>query len=123
MDRFWTKWDFFNPVQLYHYAHDWLSYSRGRVRLVILLQIHEDVPTKKAYQKSKRSRERVEGLLREYGNAKCREIRDMAEDDLSEKGSDTDLYNSVEEQIVSEDWVGPITAFLEFWEAGPFGPR
>ena len=29
----------------------------------------------------------------------------------------------MEEQIVSEDWVGPITAYLEFWEAGPFEPR
>jgi hypothetical protein len=104
-------------------AHDWLSYTRGKVRLVVRLQIQEDVPTRKAYQESKKSRERVEGLLKKYGNARGREIRDMAEDDVTEKGSDTDLYDSVEEQIVCEDWVGPITAYLEFWEAGPFGPR
>jgi hypothetical protein len=53
----------------------------------------------------------------------------MAEDYFCEENSDptlpsdTDLYDSIEEQIISEDWVamGPITAYLELWEAGPKG--
>ena len=63
-----------------------------------------------------------------YENYKGREHLDMAEDYFCEENSDptlpsgTDLYDSIEDQIISEDWAGPITAHLELWEAGPEGP-
>jgi hypothetical protein len=109
-------------------TRDWLLYTRGQVRLVVLLEIQEDLSLKRAYQKTKQSKERVKKLLMKYGNDKGRKHLDMAEDYFCEENSDptlpsdTDLYDSIEDQIISEDWVGPITAHLELWEAGPEGP-
>jgi hypothetical protein len=109
-------------------ARDWLLYTRGKVRLVILLEIQEDLSLKRAYQKTKQSKERVKNLLVKYANDKGKEHLDMGEEHFGKENSDltppsdTDLYNSIEDQVVSEDWVGPITAYLEFWEAGPKGP-
>jgi hypothetical protein len=61
-------------------ARDWLLYTRGKVRLVVLLEIQADLPLKRAYQKTKQSKERIRKLLTKYGNAKGKEIHDVAED-------------------------------------------
>jgi hypothetical protein len=63
-------------------TRDWLlyMYPRGKVRLVVLLEIQEDLSLKRAYQKTKQSKERVKKLLIKYGNDKGKKLLDMAED-------------------------------------------
>jgi hypothetical protein len=33
--------------------------------------------------------------------------------------SDKEMYDSIENTVVTRDWVGPVTVDLEFWEPGP----
>jgi hypothetical protein len=37
--------------------------------------------------------------------------------------SDGSMYDQIENRIVSEDWVVPLTADVEFWQPGPSGPE
>jgi hypothetical protein len=48
---------------------DWISHSRGQVQLVILINFEEDVHHRKEYHRSQQSKDRVQTLLRDFGNS------------------------------------------------------
>jgi len=95
-------------------AAQWLQKSGGEVRLVILVNIKEDVQSRKASQKSSEARKRIRELLTEFGNAKAKNREGIDHED-SDVESDAELYKDVRSTIVVEDWVGPISATLEVW--------
>jgi hypothetical protein len=95
-------------------AAQWLQKSRGKVRLVILVNIEEDVQSRKARQRSSEARKRKHEFLVKFGNAKAKDREGIDHGD-SDVESDEEFYDNARSTIVVEDWVGPISATLEVW--------
>ena len=95
-------------------AAQWLQRSGGKVRLVILVNIEEDVRSRKARQRSSETQRRIRELIIKFGNAKAKEREGIDHGD-SDVESDAELYEDVRSTIMVEDWVGPISATLEVW--------
>jgi hypothetical protein len=95
-------------------AAQWLQKSGGEVRLVILVNIEEDVQSRRVRQRSSEARKRIRELTIKFGNAKGKDRNGIDHGD-SDTESDAELYDNVQSAIVVEDWVGPISATLEVW--------
>lgn len=95
------------------------------VQLVILVDINEDEKLRKTYQQTPGSLSRVAKLLKDYGNAKGKAAHQQGESETGESETEEEIESdkSIKQHIVVEDWVGPITVNLEFWEPGPSGPQ
>ncbi|KAJ9324853.1 hypothetical protein DTO027B5_3288 [Paecilomyces variotii] len=94
-------------------AKQWLSRS-STVRLVILVDITEDVRIRRGRQDTDEVKKRIKDLLVKFGTTIAREKEGIELDDC-ETLSTPDLYDEIQSQIVAEDWVGPIQATLEQW--------
>ena len=92
----------------------WLQRSGGEVRLVVLVNIKEDIQTRRARQISDEVRRRVRELIKTFGTAKAKDREGIDHDD-SDVESDAEIYCNIQSAVVVEDWVGPITATLEVW--------
>jgi hypothetical protein len=95
-------------------AAQWLQKSRGKVRLVILVNIEEDVQSKMARRTPSEAQRRTRKLLTEFGKAKVKDREGIDHKD-SDVESDEEMYDDIRCRIVVEDWVGPISATLEVW--------
>ena len=95
-------------------AAQWLQKSRGKVRLVILVNIEEDVRSRRARQRSSEARKRIHELLVKFGNTKAKDQKRIHHGD-SDVESNEGFYDDIRSTIVVEDWVGPISATLEVW--------
>jgi len=95
-------------------AAQWLQKSHGKVRLVILVNIEEDVRSRRVRERSSEARKRIRELLTEFGTAKAKDREGIDHED-SDVESDEEFYDNVRSQVVVEDWVGPISATLEVW--------
>lgn len=95
-------------------AAQWLQKSRGKVRLVILVNIEEDVQSRIARRTSSEAQRRTRKLLTEFGKAKVKDREGIDHKD-SDVESDEEMYDDIRCRIVVEDWVGPISATLEVW--------
>jgi hypothetical protein len=95
-------------------AAQWLQKSCGKVRLVILVNIEEDVRSRRARERSSEARKRIRELTIKFGNAKGKDREGIDHGD-SDVESDEELYDDLRSTIVVEDWVGPISATLEVW--------
>jgi hypothetical protein len=93
-------------------AAQWLQKSSGEVRLVILVNIEENVQSRRVKQRSSETRKRIRELITEFGNTKAKDREEIDHGD-SDVESDSELYKDIRSKIVVEDWVGPITATLE----------
>jgi len=118
-----------NYTDLVSDAKQWLERSRGKTRLVILVNIEEDKKSRKARLNSNEAKTRIRDLVARFGNVEGKrregidEVSDVEPDvefdgqpDAdSDADSDADLYDEIEAAIMTEDWVGPISATLEVW--------
>lgn len=95
-------------------AQQWLERSGGKVQLVVLIDINEDIKTRKSRQNTKEAKQRLKNLLISFGTTIARENEGI-ELDVCETESNPDTYDEIESQIFAEDWVGPIEATLEQW--------
>jgi len=107
-------------------AKQWLEKSRGKTRLVILVNVEEDNKSRKARLSTNEAKRRIRDLVARFGNAEGKR-REGIDDEVSDvepdvepdvefdADSDADLYDEIEAAIVIEDWVGPISATLEVW--------
>jgi hypothetical protein len=95
-------------------ADDWISHSRGQVQLVVLINFEEDVHHRKEYQRSQQSRDRVQTLLRDFGNSMGRTAHLEGSDD----GMSDSMYDQIENRIVSEGPWMPHSG-----SQGPLGQR
>jgi hypothetical protein len=84
-------------------ARQWLQKSGGEVRLVILVNIEEDVRSQRAKQKSGETRKRIRELTIKFGTAKAEDRERIGHRD-SDVESDAELYNDIRSTIVVEDW-------------------
>ncbi|BCS29410.1 uncharacterized protein APUU_70980S [Aspergillus puulaauensis] len=98
-------------------ATQWLQRSGGKVRLVILVKIEEDLKTRRSLQKDPASRKRIRQLVREFGTDIVKEKHGLDEPENDESdASNPDIYDNIRASVVVYDWVGPITANMELWE-------
>ncbi|KAA8912202.1 hypothetical protein FN846DRAFT_996545 [Sphaerosporella brunnea] len=100
-------------------AYQWLLKAPD-VQLVILVKVDEDSKTLAARQKSRQNE--IEQLVWQFGNRLARsklktrpDLRRKRKADDSNSDSDTALYRTIADNISYSDWVGPLTAYLEFW--------
>lgn len=107
--------------------YQWLTKSSD-VQLVVLVDIKEDHKMRKTRWETPECKQRVNELLRDFGNAEgnAKHGRDesVAEDSPDEDArSNEDLYKSIKQAIEVDDWVGPIEVHVELWETGDQGPQ
>jgi len=102
-------------------VNDWIVHT-DTVQLVVILYIVEDVKLRNLYQKSNVSSSRVKKLLKAFGNSQAKAAHEMDDRD-DDPDSDSEMYSLISDQIITEDWVGPITAHIELWERGSSGPE
>jgi hypothetical protein len=102
-------------------ALQWLTKSQGRVRLVVLVDIKEDIQSLMARNKSDKTRDRVKALTKRFGNAKAKN-RDGI-DYSSDETSDDEMYENLRSAIEVEDWVGAIQVKLELWHMANGDPQ
>jgi hypothetical protein len=95
-------------------AAQWLQKSGGKVRLVILVNIKEDIQSQRVRQRFSEARKRIRELIIRFGNAKAKDREEIDHED-SDVESNAKLYDDIESTIMAEDWVGPISAKLEVW--------
>lgn len=103
-------------------AAQWLEKSGGDVRLVVLVNVEEDIQSRKASQKSKESQRRTLELLSKFGNNKAKG-QEEGSDVETDAESDAEMYKSIKSTIVVEDWIGPIKTTLEVWHMINGSPR
>jgi hypothetical protein len=102
-------------------ALQWLTKSQGKVRLVVLVDIKEDIESRTARKKSNKARRRINALMKRFGNAKAKDRSGIDYD--SDATSDDEMYENLKSAIEVEDWVGPIQAKLELWHMVNGDPR
>ena len=96
----------------------WLLRSSGKVRLVIIVNIKEDVEARKRTQGVQMRRR---DLVARFGTSEAKEEVGIDDED-SDIGSTEGLYDMIESSIMVDDWVGPISAVLEVWHIADNGP-
>lgn len=111
-------------------ASHWLLHTEGMTRLVIVIDIKEDKKALAFVRKSQKGQERRMELLRKYGNDKARNDNDFSGEDDDDDGDSArvpadqkKVYAAIAENILLDDWVGPVAATIELWERGKNGPR
>lgn len=87
-------------------AHQWLSRSSGRVRLVILIKIEEGTRLLEVHRRKQESLP----SFQKYGND-LGKLRAGIKSETSEE-SDTEVYNGIYSEIRQTDWVGPIMGII-----------
>ncbi|GAM34881.1 hypothetical protein TCE0_015r02757 [Talaromyces pinophilus] len=106
-------------------AEQWLLKGNEDVNLVILVDIKEDRVILKKTTSALDSRTRLKKLVAAFGNDEAKRRHNNngdndTNDDVSgptvTKLSPKDWKSAVESQLNIDDWVGPLSAFLEFWE-------
>ena len=102
-------------------ALQWLTKSQGRVRLVVLINIKEDIQSRTARKNSKEAPRRIKTLMKSFGNAKAKDRSGIDYD--TDATSDDGMYEDIKAAIEVEDWVGPIQATLELWHMADGHPR
>ncbi|KAE8398820.1 hypothetical protein BDV37DRAFT_275758 [Aspergillus pseudonomiae] len=105
----------------------WLLHGRGQVQLVILADFNEDKKQLRNHQKTNAFRTRAAKILKDFGNplgqSKHSAIlslaarNDVHQDRATEIPSTPakELDYDIVDVVKVEDWIGPITADLEFW--------
>ncbi|KAA8897381.1 hypothetical protein FN846DRAFT_921515 [Sphaerosporella brunnea] len=100
-------------------AYQWLLKAPD-VQLVVLVKVEEDSKGLVARQKSRQ--DEIAELVWRFGNRLARsrlkmrpELRRKRKADDNDSDSDTALYRTIADNISCSDWVGPLTAYLEFW--------
>ncbi|GFF80167.1 hypothetical protein IFM62136_10239 [Aspergillus lentulus] len=116
----------------------WLLHSDGQVQLVVLANIKEDKQALAMQQKSGAFRDRAARLLEDFGNslgrAKHADILERPTEACAQQESQaTKIYErqphvggiraQIERHVQPSDWVGPITAELEYWQLAGFEPQ
>ena len=105
-----------NYAALVDDASQWLCGSEGAVRLVTLVKLDEDTTTLQDIRKSKAGKKRLRKLAMEFGNEAGRSEFGITDWQHQPKEiSDAEQYECLKDKLVVEDWVGPLSAFLEFW--------
>ncbi|PWY92452.1 hypothetical protein BO70DRAFT_425150 [Aspergillus heteromorphus CBS 117.55] len=99
----------------------WLLNSSGRVQLVVLANIQEDRRTLITQQKTEEFKDNMANLLIEFGNtygkANHADLLERATKACTKQETNTmAAYEKCYQEVKTDDWVGPITAALEFWE-------
>ncbi|KAA8892623.1 hypothetical protein FN846DRAFT_915090 [Sphaerosporella brunnea] len=97
-------------------AYQWLMKAPD-VQLVILVKAEEDSKTLAARQKSRRGE--IERLVWQFGNRLARSKLKMhpglrEQRKAEDSDSDTALYRTIADHISYSDWIGPLTAYLQF---------
>lgn len=105
-------------------AEQWLTKQRAAVNLVILVKIDEDKGILKNTRKTLESQIRLEELIMRFGNDKAKShyakpayqsSNNDSDATMTEPTSD-EVRSEVKSRLVIDDWVGPLSAYLEFWE-------
>jgi hypothetical protein len=90
----------------------WLECSGGRIKLAVLVNIEEDACLRRrAHQQTSQFKFRAENLISKYGNDLAKNRAGIKPENPEE--SDADLYEDIRFEIMTTDWIGPITASLE----------
>jgi hypothetical protein len=89
-------------------AWQWLTKSKGKVRLVVLVDVKEDIQSRTARKKSNKARRRIKALMKRFGNAQAKDRSGIDYD--ADATSDDEMYENLKSAIAVEDWVGPIQA-------------
>ncbi|KAA8894635.1 hypothetical protein FN846DRAFT_912676 [Sphaerosporella brunnea] len=105
-------------------AFQWLLMEPG-VQLVVLIKVHED---RTSCTSTPESQQRIEEYIWRFGNRRARTLLkakpEFAGRDISVReeplgppcDSDSDMiYDEIVETARPDDWVGPMSAFVEFW--------
>ncbi|KAA8910314.1 hypothetical protein FN846DRAFT_888482 [Sphaerosporella brunnea] len=104
-------------------AFQWLLMEPG-VQLVVLIKVHED---RSSCAPTPESQRRIDEYIWRFGNRRARTLLkakpEFAGRDISvrEEGlpcdsdSDWEVYDEIIETVRADDWVGPMSAFVEFW--------
>jgi hypothetical protein len=114
---------------LVSHAEQLLVKRRGEVNLVILVNVKEDKAMLRDAQKTREFRVRLQNLVAAFGNDEAKLVHSIDDDDgdsgdsgdcdsdieMSELSSE-DLKYAIEDRLNVDDWVGPLSADLEFWE-------
>ncbi|GFF84011.1 hypothetical protein IFM53868_04002 [Aspergillus udagawae] len=116
----------------------WLLHSDGQVQLVVLANIKEDKKALAMQQKSDAFRDRAARLLEEFGNSLGRInhadiLERLTEACAQQESQATEIYerrphvggirDRISRHVQPSDWVGPITAELEFWQMAGSEPQ
>ena len=105
-----------NYAALVNDATQWLCGSDGAVRLVILVKLDEDTTTLQDIRKSTEGKKRLRKLAMQFGNEAGRsEFGITGSRHQSKEISDAEQYECLKDKLEVTDWVGPLSAFLEFW--------
>lgn len=105
-----------NYAALVDDATQWLCRSEGAVRLVILVKLDEDTTALQDTRKTNACKERLRKLAVQFGNeAGKSEFGIIDSQHQPEDISDAEQYECLKNKLVVDDWVGPLSAFLEFW--------
>lgn len=110
-------------VDLISDMRQWLIKSKD-VLLVVLVDVKENHTVHKARRNTPECEQRINKLLKEFGNSKGKAILDQDEEyDENDTASDDELYKTIRQAVETDDWVGPIEAYIELWERGVQGPQ
>ncbi|PLB36136.1 uncharacterized protein BDW47DRAFT_109175 [Aspergillus candidus] len=96
-------------------ARQWLLRSHGRVGLVVIIKITEDLEGLRAHQQSITFKSTLQSLVSKYGDDTAVRSFDV-QSDAASRSTDTDFDEAFRAEVVTSDWVGSFAAFLEFWE-------
>lgn len=105
-----------NYAALVDDATQWLCRSEGAVRLMILVKLDEDTTALQDTRKTNACKQRLRKLAVQFGNeAGKSEFGIIDSQHQPEDIPDAEQYECLKDKLVVEDWVGPLSAFLEFW--------
>ena len=94
----------------------WVSQKIMRPRLVILVKLDEDTTALQDTRKTNACKQRLRKLAVQFGNeAGKSEFGIIDSQHQPEDIPDAEQYECLKDKLVVEDWVGPLSAFLEFW--------
>lgn len=91
----------------------WLT-KDDNVQLVILVKIDQDRKALTSHQQSEKFNDRLHDLINQFGNEKARNSLGIDVNHPSSSGKDA--YEGIKNTIEIDDWLGPVTAFLEAWQ-------
>lgn len=100
---------------LYSDMRQWLT-KDDNVQLVILVKIDQDRKALTSHQRSEEFNDRLVDLVNQFGNEKAKNTlgSNVGHPTLPDKNA----YKAIKDTIEIDDWVGPVTAFLEVWQRG-----
>lgn len=102
-------------------ANQWLLRSSGRVELVVIVKITEKTDGLRARQKENAFQTTFRSLLARYGDKTATAAYNVESHAVPEQTED--LYEDLRREIVTSDWVGSMSAFMEFWDVQEKTPR